>query len=110
MIRNIGVIPYDRKVKEAFAQGSMAEEWASSYRMLFDRQDLEYARNQPGYHYHEWLTAVESVVLCNFGGAGLQKKATALRLVVDECDDSQPRRERRWPKSKLASNGTRSNG
>ena len=41
-----------------FAAGPLRERWAERYPDLFDARDLEGARNQPGYHFYEWLAAV----------------------------------------------------
>jgi len=49
---------YHAAQRERFRSGSLAEEWKSRYPMIFDQADLDLVRNQPRYHFFEWLSAV----------------------------------------------------
>ena len=49
---------YHAAQRERFRSGSLAEEWKSRYPMIFDQADLDLVRNQPLYHFFEWLSAV----------------------------------------------------
>lgn len=44
--------------RTAFAEGDLRDAWARAYPMLFDDQDVGIARNQPRYHFAEWLSAI----------------------------------------------------
>ena len=50
--------PYSPAQRESFRSGKLMEEWATRYPQLFDQRDLEITRNQPNYHFFEWLSAV----------------------------------------------------
>jgi hypothetical protein len=49
---------YHTAQRERFRTGSLAEEWKERYSTIFDQADLVLVRNQPQYHFFEWLSAV----------------------------------------------------
>jgi hypothetical protein len=49
---------YHPAQRERFRSSALAEEWKSRYPMIFDQADLDLVRNQPLYHFFEWLSAV----------------------------------------------------
>ena len=83
---------YHKAQRERFRAGSLAEEWAARYPMLFDRADLEIVRNQPQYHFFEWLSAVliyEATGWCSLvegytSGTRPRKRETLRATVGDE--------------------------
>lgn len=52
------LIPYSEAQRERFRSGPLRDEWASRYPDIFDMQDVEICRNQPNYHFFEWLASV----------------------------------------------------
>lgn len=49
---------FPEQQREAFREGALREQWAEQYPQLFDDDDLRIARNQPRYHFCEWLAAI----------------------------------------------------
>ena len=49
---------YHSAQRDRFRSGSLADEWAARYPMIFDQADRELVKNQPTYHFFEWLSAV----------------------------------------------------
>jgi hypothetical protein len=55
---DIGTIALKSVQRRQFQNGDLREAWAESYPQLFDELDLAQARNQPQYHFYEWLSAI----------------------------------------------------
>lgn len=49
---------YSPEQRNRFQSGALMEEWAARYPELFDERDVSICRNQPDYHFFEWLGAV----------------------------------------------------
>jgi hypothetical protein len=49
---------YHEAQRERFRSGELADEWTSRYPMIFEQVDRDLVRNQPQYHFFEWLSAV----------------------------------------------------
>lgn len=45
--------------RKLFNNGDLREEWFLKYPMLFNEEDRIIAANQPGYHFFEWLGAIQ---------------------------------------------------
>ena len=52
------VFTFRESQRERFRSGELAPEWFRRYPELFDKLDLKLARNQPNYHFVEWLGAI----------------------------------------------------
>jgi VRR-NUC domain len=50
--------PFDPQLREKFGKGSLAVRWQHDYPLLFDKDDVRLARNQPSHHFYEWLAAI----------------------------------------------------
>ena len=48
---------YHAAQRQRFRDGLLVREWRERYPILFDEKDEELARNQPQYHFFEWLSA-----------------------------------------------------
>jgi hypothetical protein len=83
---------YHSAQRERFRSGSLAEEWRSRYPEIFDQADLNLVRNQPLYHFFEWLSAVLiyeatgwlSLVESYTAGTHPNKRSKLRALVGDE--------------------------
>ena len=49
---------YHSAQRARFRSGSLADEWVARYPMIFDSADRDLVKNQPTYHFFEWLSAV----------------------------------------------------
>ncbi len=49
---------YRPQQRDRFKSGELREQWAKDYPDIFDEKDMEIAKNQPKYHFYEWLAAV----------------------------------------------------
>lgn len=49
---------YTEGERRAFQSGDLPAVWHATYPELFDDRDLHLARNQPDYHFKEWLGAL----------------------------------------------------
>lgn len=82
--------PYHPSQRERFKDGSLVDEWYRAYPDIFDENDYRIARNQPGYHFFEWLAAVllrESMGYCSliekYETAGHEEKFNTFQSTVD---------------------------
>ena len=58
MFEELGVYQYHQYQRERFRAGELREEWYMKYPSIFDAHDVKIARNQPDYHFFEWLGAI----------------------------------------------------
>lgn len=49
---------FHQSQRELFRSGRLIEEWAYKYPQIFDEHDIRITRNQPYYHFFEWLGAI----------------------------------------------------
>jgi len=57
-IELIGSVRYSIKQRDRFRSGELVEEWTRLFPEIFDADDLRIAKNQPDYHFFEWLGAI----------------------------------------------------
>lgn len=50
--------PFSSAQRDRFRLGTLLDEWAARYPNIFDERDVAIAKNQPPYHFFEWLAAV----------------------------------------------------
>lgn len=50
--------PFSPTQQHRFRSGELMNEWATRYPMLFDEHDMAICKNQPDYHFFEWLASV----------------------------------------------------
>jgi len=51
---------YDPSMRKSFKDGILRDEWFELYKeTLFDEADYTTSKNQPDYHFFEWLSAIE---------------------------------------------------
>jgi hypothetical protein len=71
-IKKIAEIVYSDKQREAFKNDLLRNLWAKQYPMLFDKNDISNAKNQPKNHFFEWLAAI--VIFNTTGNLSLVEK------------------------------------
>ena len=56
--KDIGKFKVNPRQRERFISGELWQEWSKKYPDLFDADDVRIVRNQPKYHFYEWLAAI----------------------------------------------------
>lgn len=49
---------YKKELLEKWKRGKLYRDWAKKYPEIFDNVDITLAKNQPKYHFGEWLVAI----------------------------------------------------
>jgi hypothetical protein len=57
-IKELGTFVFTPEQRQRFAGGGLVTTWKREYALLFDRDDLRLATQQPTHHFFEWLAAI----------------------------------------------------